>query len=226
MTPRSQLPALLLTTLMGAGAALAAPPASPYQPLGFLVGHCWKGTFADGKVTDEHCFSWIYGGKFVRDEHTVHRDGGPDGFGESIYVGDAASGTLEYLYIESGGGYSRGAVCADGATLVFPAASYREDGKEQVYRSRWQRQGDDAYDVVTEFQAKQGWVPGFTVHMRRVGAASGGRVGSGAAALAGRAPHRAAHERALAEQRLDEIDRQHRGLVAHIEGGVELDHVE
>jgi hypothetical protein len=56
-----------------------APPA-PYQPLAFLVGHCWQGTFPDGKATDGHCFSWIYGSKFVRDEHVVHSgDGHPDG---------------------------------------------------------------------------------------------------------------------------------------------------
>jgi len=71
-----------------AGMAMAAPaeaPPAPYQPLAFLVGHCWKGTFPDGKATDEHCFSWIYGGKFVRDEHVVHRgEGHADGLGESI----------------------------------------------------------------------------------------------------------------------------------------------
>ncbi len=63
-----------------AGMSMSAPaqaPPSPYQPLAFLVGHCWKGTFPEGKATDEHCFSWIYGGKFVRDEHVVHRGGRP-----------------------------------------------------------------------------------------------------------------------------------------------------
>ena len=169
------LRALCARALMAATAvpALAAAPTAPYQPLGFLVGHCWKGTFADGKVTDEHCFSWIYGGKFVRDEHVVHRDGAPDGFGESIYVWDAAAGRLEYLYIESAGGYSRGTVTTDGDALVFPAAGYRENGAEQVYRSRWQRAGADAYDVTTEFQARGQWVPGFSAHMRRQGRSSG-----------------------------------------------------
>ena len=62
-----------ITLLAGLGALpAAAQPASPYQPLSFLVGYCWKGTFADGKVTDEHCFTWVYGGKFVRDQRVVH----------------------------------------------------------------------------------------------------------------------------------------------------------
>ena len=97
------LSALALVASLPAGTAgrAAAPPpsADPYRPLAFLVGHCWKGAFANGNDTDEHCFSWIYGGKFVRDEHVVHRDGRPDAFGESIYMWDSAAGRLEYLDI-------------------------------------------------------------------------------------------------------------------------------
>jgi len=154
-----------------AGMSMPAPaqaPPSPYQPLAFLVGHCWKGTFPDGKATDEHCFSWIYGGKFVRDEHVVHGEGHPDGFGESIYVWDPASRQLQYLYIESAGGFSRGAVSGEGDALVFPPSSYLEKGQTQTYRSRWQPAGQDAYDVVTEFQVQERWVPGFKLHMQKV----------------------------------------------------------
>jgi len=39
-----------------------------------------------------------------------------------------------------------------------------------VFRSRWQRNGATAYDVVTEFKSKDGWVPGFKVHMMQGGA--------------------------------------------------------
>jgi hypothetical protein len=75
---------------------------------------------------------------------------------------------VEYLYIESGGGFSRGPVATDRDALVFPDTSYVEGGKTQIYRSRWQRRGENAYDVVTEFQAKDGWVPGFSLHMEQV----------------------------------------------------------
>jgi len=152
--------------------ALWAAPAfaGSYEPLAFLAEHCWQGTFADGKTTDKHCFSWVYGGKFLRDQHVVHRSAGqPDDFGESIYLWDAGARELQYLYIESGGGFSRGTVSGDGTTLVFPAATYHgPDGTETV-RSRWQRSGNDGYDVVTEFQGKNGWMPGFALHMQRVG---------------------------------------------------------
>jgi len=164
--------AIVLAAGPGASAAgpAASPPAAadPYQPLAFLIGHCWKGTFAgDARTTDEHCFSRIYGGRFVRDEHVVHREGRPDAFGEAIYLWNSAAGQLEYLYIESAGGFLRGTVTVEDGALVFPAAGFVEKGESTNVRSRWQRAGDDAYDVITEFEVKDRWVPGFSLHMQR-----------------------------------------------------------
>lgn len=145
-----------------------AQPEAPYQPLAFLAGHCWRGTFPDGKQTDEHCFSWIYGGKFLRDLHTVKGTEHEDSRGESIYFWNSSGKQLEYLYIESQGGFSRGSVATDQDALVFASASYVENGHTQTYRSRWQRLGAHAYDVITEFQTKDSWVPAFKVHMEKL----------------------------------------------------------
>jgi hypothetical protein len=165
-TPRTR--ALVLAILPLSAVSLAQAP-QPYEPLAFLVGHCWQGAFPAGATTDKHCFSWIYGNKFVRDEHVVHHaDGSPDGLGESIYMWDAAAGKLEYLYIESGGGFSRGFVTREADVLVFPPTQYLENGKTQTYRSSWHRAAADAYEVVTEFQVKEHWVPGFSVHMQKL----------------------------------------------------------
>jgi hypothetical protein len=156
--------------LLGVSDSGAAETKAAYQPLAFLIGHCWRGTFPKSTVTDEHCFSWVYDGKFVRDKHVVHHGADhPDDFGETLYVWDAAAGQLQYLYIESAGGFSRGSVATEGTALVFPPTSYMEDGKSQTYRSRWQHSGADAYDVVTEFKDADKWVPGFSMHMQRVG---------------------------------------------------------
>jgi hypothetical protein len=158
--------------LLVPGFALAHPDAA-YQPLAFLADHCWKGTFPGGR-TDEHCFTWIYDGKFLRDQHTVRAEGKPDALGESIYFWDSAAKRLEYLYIESDGGFSRGPVSIDNEGLVFPDTSLVENGKAIVYRSRWQRSGQTAYDVVTEFKSKDGWAPGFKIHMEQSGAPNAG----------------------------------------------------
>ena len=159
------------TLLAGVHAvAFAADPAPAYQPLAFLVGHCWRGTFPDGKVTDEHCFSWVYGGKFVRDQHVVHRGAGQaDDLGESIYLWDAAAEAAAVpVHRECRRLQPRHGLSAEGEALVFPPTHYLENGAEQTYRSRWQRSGDRAYEVVTEFLVKGRWTPGFTVHMQQV----------------------------------------------------------
>lgn len=170
MKPIKQL-LILGTAALGAAAAAAGAdaPVAGYEPLAYLVGHCWRGSLPGSTVSDEHCFSWVYGGKFVRDQHVVHHgDGKPDELGESIYVWDAATRQLEYLYIESAGGFSRGTVASEGDALVFPATRYVEKGVAQTYRSRWQRAGAEAYDVLTEFLIKGSWAPGFTLHMQQV----------------------------------------------------------
>jgi hypothetical protein len=157
---------VLLASANGAASATEAPV---YAPLAFLIGHCWQGTFPDSTVTDRHCFSWVYGDKFVRDQHVVHTgDGKPDSLGETVYVWDGESRQLQYLYIESAGGFARGTVSSEGATLTFPATTYLEKGEKQTYRSRWLRTGADGYDVKTEFLQKGHWVEGFSLHMQRV----------------------------------------------------------
>ncbi len=155
--------------------AQAEPAASgPYQPMAFLAGSCWKGDLpvqggGGPKQTDEHCFSWVYGDKFLRDMHTVHTDDGrPDYVGETLYYWDPDSKRLRYLYIENQGGHSQGTVRSEGGVLMFPEADEVEDGRTQPYRSHWQRSGADAYDAVTEFKKKDGsWVTAWAVHMQR-----------------------------------------------------------
>jgi|ERR1700733_281298 len=163
---RSSLLAFVLLSF-GTAAAAAEPP-SVYQPLAFLAGHCWRGTFPDGKRTDEHCFSWIYGGKFLRDQHTVHNPGQPDYLGETIYFWNSSQHRIEYLYIENDGGFSMGAMSTDKDELIFAPANHITDGATQSYRSRWKRSGDSGYEVITEFRSADGWVPRFKVHMEEL----------------------------------------------------------
>jgi len=147
----------------------AADAPSPYAPLAFLAGHCWQGELPGGKKDiDTHCFSWIYGDKFVRDVHTVRGEGHKDYVGESIYYWDSVAKKLQYLYVENAGGSSKGDVEASDTALVFPPSTYQEGGQTQTYRSRWTHSRADAYDVVTEFRKADAWAPGWTVHMVRL----------------------------------------------------------
>ena len=139
-----------LTIVMFAATALAnnAPALRPgLEPLGFLVGHCWRGEFASGE-TDVHCFEPVYGGQHVRDRHEV--TGGARVYrGESLYSAEPG-GVVTYTYWNSLGGVSRGTMRPDGARLDFGDESYRgPDGRQVSIATHWRRVGDDAYEAVS-----------------------------------------------------------------------------
>ena len=85
------LAALALSSL--AAAAGAGEPPDALKPLAFLAGHCWKGTFPDGR--------------------------------------------------------------------------YTSDGETMTYRARWTRQGDQAYETLSEAQTPKGWATMFKLVMKR-----------------------------------------------------------
>jgi len=154
--------------LLPAAVRADAAPAEAFKPMAFLAGHCWKGAFPNKPLTEEHCFEWVYDGRFLRDRHKVRGDGQPDYLGETIYYWDAAAKQIQFLYIENQGGVSKGSVAAANDGLVFPPASYVDDeGQEQTYRSHWQRNGDGAYEAVNEFKTKDGWVVAWKVLMQK-----------------------------------------------------------
>ena len=125
-----------------------APTVQPaFQPMAFLVGHCWEGKFEGGE-TDTHCFDAVYGGQHVRDRHEV-KGGKGIYLGETIYSREGQA--VSYTYWNSLGGVSRGSMKGDGDRLDFGVEQHRTaDGKDIVLATHWQRKGDDAYEAVTE----------------------------------------------------------------------------
>jgi hypothetical protein len=156
---------LLMIAVLLSGPALAQSVAH-FKPQAFLAGNCWKGTFPDGKQIDEHCFEWVYGGQFLRDRHTVTGGKAPYA-GETIYFWDATTKSVNYLYINVLGGNSRGTLQVADGVLVFPEDKYNDGKQEQTFRSSWRRDGDDAYFVITEAKAPDGWKEAWRVRMLR-----------------------------------------------------------
>jgi len=150
-----------------AAAAAHAEPAAPLQPMAFLAGHCWKGTFADGKRTDEHCFAWLLGGRALRDTHTVRTPGKPDYVGETTYFVDPATQRVHYVYIENQGGVSRGTMTSEPGVLSFPDSVYADADGPTTLRARWTQQGGDAYEAWNEYQDKGEWKTMLRIVMRR-----------------------------------------------------------
>ena len=142
------------------------------QPLAFLAGQCWSGPFPGGKATDEHCFEWVYGGRFLRDRHIVR--GGENPYrGETLYYWDPAGKAIAYIYFNSDGGVSRGNARADGDTLVFPSERHTlEGGAVREHGTTWKREGDDRYVAITNELRDGKWHEAWRVDFRRAGPVS------------------------------------------------------
>lgn len=140
----------MIAMMMALAAAAEAPPPAlrpGLEPLGFLVGHCWRGRFEDGAV-DTHCFEPVYGGQHVRDRHEV--TGGKDVYaGETFYSAEPGGG-VAFVYFNSLGAVSRGTMRAGAGRLNFGKERYRgADGREIELTVSWRPTGDRAYEVVT-----------------------------------------------------------------------------
>jgi uncharacterized protein YndB with AHSA1/START domain len=140
---------MMLEMLIGLAAAAQSPPSlkQGLEPLAFLVGHCWVGTFSDGQE-DRHCFDSVYDGQHVRDRHEV-RGGARVYRGETLYSWDGEARAVTYTYWNSLGGVSRGTMRTDNGRLSFGDESYTgPDGRRITMSTHWRRDGD-AYEAVT-----------------------------------------------------------------------------
>lgn len=118
------------------------------EPLAFLAGHCWEGSFASGE-RDRHCFESVYGGQHLRDVHEV--TGGARPYrGETIYSWDGRANAVSYTYWNSSGGVSRGTMRPEPPRLSFGDESYADpQGRRITISTHWRRVGDDAYEAVS-----------------------------------------------------------------------------
>lgn len=124
---------------------IAPPQAAELAPLGFLVGHCWRGAL-NAQESDTHCFKVV--GAEVHDRHDVVRDGKTVYWGVTVYRWDAATGRIAFVYSDPSGEVGRGSVRADGADLDFGTNDYGTGAQKVSITSRWVRTGANAYDAV------------------------------------------------------------------------------
>jgi hypothetical protein len=145
--------------------AAQSTPAAALRPFGFLLGGCWRGTFPDGRATDEHCFESLFGGQFVRDRHVV--SGGKEPYsGETTYAWDAASRRIIYWYIASNGAYSTGHAEGQEDSIVFPEVHVSGSGTREL-RNVWRRTGADSYLIEVFEKTGAGSMLLWSMEMRR-----------------------------------------------------------
>jgi hypothetical protein len=131
----------VIAALLALAAAAALQP--QLQPLGFLVGHCWQGQVAPGRI-DRHCFVALTDGA-IRDRHVVVEGGKRVMGGESVYRWDAAHGAIGFTYRDSFGGRLTGNVQSRGNLLGFDGHYVASGGQRFRIVSRWNRIDDNTY---------------------------------------------------------------------------------
>jgi hypothetical protein len=141
------LAAILTPAVAQISIAQTSTKSTNLEPLAFLAGSCWKGTFTGRAVTDEHCFTWIYNGRFLRDHHVVVGNRDPYE-GETTYAWDAGLKQIVYWYIALPGFHSHGNVEPSDGALVFHDNLRTADAKQ--LSTTWTRNGNDAYTVRVE----------------------------------------------------------------------------
>jgi hypothetical protein len=142
-----------------------SPTAPNFRPLQCLAGHCWVGTFPDGKQTDEHCFEWVFDHKFIRDRHVV-RHGDAPYEGETLYGWDPKGKRLAFWYWNSDGESLRGTVEYTSETIVFPTEYETTTGTIQL-RATWTPLGRDRFRAQEEQQVGKEWKTLRTMDFRR-----------------------------------------------------------
>jgi hypothetical protein len=171
MASRAFAAAALVLFSIAAGSAAEGEPQNGLEPLAWLAGSCWTGTFADGVTKDLVCYEWMLGGRFLRSRHRVIGGAGPYS-GETILARNPTSGGLEFTYFNSAGGIIRGEIEPTDDGLRFPNETVEMGGEPFELRSSWRRHGEDRYVAVTERLAEGDWRPFMTIDFVRSGPAS------------------------------------------------------
>lgn len=118
---------------------------SALGPLLALAGSCFAGDVAPG-ARDVHCFTSVYGGSHVRDEHKVSEDGKTVYQGETIY--SVQGGVVTFTYFSSIGGIGHGAALLAPGDWGF-ALDMRAtpDSALTHFETRWIWRGSTSYTV-------------------------------------------------------------------------------
>lgn len=117
-------------------AAAVVKPIAELAPFAPLVGGTWVAAF-NPEVRDEQRYEWVYGGKFLRNEHWVKTKDDKVAYeGETIYAFDPRAKTLVWWYWNATGGYIVGTGKWDGATAEFVGENYAGPDQTERVRSR------------------------------------------------------------------------------------------
>lgn len=141
-------------------------------PLEGLAGWCWRGTFPGGRRTDTRCLSPAYG-MFMQGWHIVEGGSAPT-IAWTMYTHDVMGRTTRYDYRGPDGERRYGRVVPAVAGVTFedyPQQTETGERRDMLVRTRWRRDGADAWLVVAEGQRSAEWRELWRLRMVRAGEA-------------------------------------------------------
>ncbi len=144
-----------------------------FNTLEQLRGHCWQAPFPDGKRIDTHCFSDVFGGAHLKDEHIVCGPGEPY-YGETWYSAEGKDSTVTFRYFNSLSGFSQGGVIFDGQYIYFPEENYQQGDKEVTYKTIWTLKKNQYISEMLQQddQHEKGWKPVWSMVFKKVNLAN------------------------------------------------------
>lgn len=156
---RALCAAVAILALTGPAQAADLKPNPSLKFLAFLAGSCWEGPFPDGKSVDQHCYTWIQKGQYLRDVHTV-LGANPPYYGETTYYWDFDAKAVRYIYWANNGGYSTGLAMPENDSVKYPDERYIGPEGQLLVRAESKRIDNDTYQQRAEMKGKDDkWVP-------------------------------------------------------------------
>ncbi|MFZ5608221.1 MAG: hypothetical protein ACOY99_01270 [Pseudomonadota bacterium] len=138
-------------------------------PLSALGNACWQGTRAEDKATEEHCYSWMLGGEFLRDAYVLKGKDTPDYKGQTIYAQKIPGGAVEFTSLPAVGGIATGTGALEGDVLRFSeTVEEDEDGAPRRLRSSLRLIDSDSYALLTEEWKAGRWVEIWSMTLTRM----------------------------------------------------------
>jgi hypothetical protein len=123
------------------------------RPLAFLAGSCWRATYPLGHAVDTHCFTWMFGGRFLRERQSVTQSGFAS---ETIYHWASASRQIQWTNYSSRGSPHSGTASGTGHGLAFAFRS-SDFVRPTAARVEWRRDGADSYIETTQYRERGRW---------------------------------------------------------------------
>jgi enterochelin esterase-like enzyme/predicted esterase len=145
------------------------------RPFAPLVGKLWVAALPSGSLSDEQQFEWVYGGRFLRNEHWVRNAAGEVVYeGETLYAWDPLSEQIVWWYWNATGGYVDGTMSESQGALVFAGRNHAPDGQTPRVRGALRDVSATGWESVQFLDRDGEWVERWTIPYRPKGDSSTG----------------------------------------------------